>query len=255
MQRTQALLVAATIAVAMLPSGSALASSSPVDAAHQVIVGDGQLRVTSRWYGHLAQHNWAFATPLPPGTRTLNRGATLTVDPDDQRVIGIDFDEPPAYPLVLELEIPWAAGDSILALPLPPEPGWQRVEIEGDYRLIPDANAAVLLHSTGYYAPEDLHVAERLRIDRGLDRRHPAGAAYLPGAVMREAGGVPGRLESGAARKLGFGVVAGAAFMSGLLVLTVVFRRSAAKVRVEEAEAYLDSELRALADSDASKPS
>lgn len=254
MQRTRALFIAATLVVATLASSSALASSDPVDAAHQVVVEDGQLRVTSRWFGHLPRDTWTFAAPLPAGTRTLNRGATLAVDPDDQRVLGIDFDERPAYPLVLELEIPHRASDSILALPLPPEPGWQRVEIAGDYRLIPDEDAGVLLHSTGYYAPEHLHVPKRLRIDRGLDHRHPAGAAYLPGAVVREAGGVPGRLESGAARKLGLGVVAGAAFVSGLLVLAVIFRRSAAKVRVEEAEAYLDAELRRL-DNDASEPS
>jgi hypothetical protein len=246
MKRLQPLSFVAIFAVAMVCLNSGVALASTVDAAHQIVVDGEQLRVTSRWYGHLPRDAWEFAAPLPPGTRMLGRGATLTLDPDDQSVVGIDFDEPPAYPLVLELEIPWAEGDSIISLPLPPEPGWQRIEVEGNYRLIPDASAAVPLHTTGYYAPGDLHVGDRLRIDRGLDGRHPAGAAYLPGAVVSEAGGVPGQLESGAARRLGLGVAAGGAFVSGLLVLTVVFRRSAAAVEVEDAQAYLDAELDAL---------
>jgi hypothetical protein len=257
MKRSQPLSIVAIFAVAMLCPGSrvALASSSGIDAAHQVVVDDGQLRVTTRWYGHLPLDAWEFAAPLPPGTRLLGRSATLTLDPDDQSVVGIHFDEPPAYPLVIELEIPWAADDSIVALPLPPEPGWQRIEVEGNYRLILDASAALPLHATGYYGPGDLHVGERLRIDGHLDRRHPAGAAYLPGAVVSEAGGVPGRLESGAGRRLGLGVAAGGVFVSGLLVLTVVFRRSAAAVEVEDAEAYLESELRGLSGSDSSEAS
>ena len=250
MKRSQPLSIAVFFAAAML-APVALASSSPIDAAHQIVVDGEQLRVTSRWYGHVPSDAWEFAAPLPAGTRVLNRGATLTRDPDDQRVLGIHFDDAPAYPLVLELEIPWAEDESMLPLPLPPEPGWQRVEVEDGYRLIPDA--AVLLHSTGYYAPDDLHVGERLRIDRGLDGRHPAGAAYLPGALVSEAGGVPARLESGAARRLGFGVFAGGVFVSGLLVLGVVLRRATAKVEVEDAEAYLDAELRALTDLDSSE--
>lgn len=250
MKGSRLLSIAAVFAVALV---SRVALASTIDAAHQVVVDDGQLRVTTSWYGHLPREAWAFAAPLPPGTRALDRGATLTLDPSDGSVVGISFAEPPAYPLVIELEIPWAEGDSILALPLPPEPGWQRVEVEGNYRLIPDASAGVPLHTSGYYGPGDLRVRDRLRIDRRLDNRHPAGAAYLPGDLVSEAGGVPGRLESGAARRLGLGVAAGGAFVSGLLVLTVVFRRSARAVEVEEAEAYLDSELRALEDSDSSE--
>lgn len=240
-----------TVAIAML-APIVHASGPAVDVAHQVVVDGDQLRVTSKWYGHMPQDTWTFAASLPPGTHMIGRGGTLTLDPEDQRVVGIHFDEPPAYPLILELEIPWAEGDPIMALPLPPEPGWQRVEVEGNYRLIPDVSAAVPLHTTGYYGPGDLHVGARLRIDRRMDGRHPGGAAYLPGPVVSEAGGIPAKLESGAARKLGLGVAAGGVFICGLLVLTVVFRRSAAAVEVEDAQAYLDAEFCAVADADSS---
>ncbi len=238
-------------AVLVWPGSQALASS--VDAAHEIAVEGEQLRVTSRWYGHLPKDDWEFAAPLPPGTRVINRGATLTLDPETRGIIGIAFAESPGYPLVLELEIPWSQGDPTIVLPLPPEPGWQRVEVEGNYRLIPDANSGLPLHTSGYYGPGDLHVHERLRIDNHLDHRHPGGAVYLPGSLVSEVGGVPARLESGARRKLGLGIVAGGAFVSGLLVLTVVFRRSGTAVEVEDAEAYLDSEFRNLDDSDASE--
>jgi hypothetical protein len=255
MKRSRLFSFTAIFAVAMVCPGIALASTSPIDAAHQLtVVDDGKLRVTTRWYGHLPRDGWAFAAPLPLGTRALDDGATLVLDPDDHSIVGIQFDEPPAYPLVIELEIPWAADDPIVALPLPPEPGWQRVEIEGNYRLIPDVSAAVPLHATGYYAPGDLHVAERIRIDQRLDGRHPAGAAYLPGTLVSETGGIPGRLESGAARRLFLALTAGGMFMSGLVVLTVMFRRSTAAVEVEDAVAYLDAELQTLMDSDSSKP-
>lgn len=245
------LLSLAVLVTVFMSSRAALAS---IDAVHQVVVvEDGHLRVKSRWYGHVAQDAWEFAAPLPPGTRALDRGVTLTLDGDDQRVVGISFAERPQYPLVLELEIPWAAGDPILALPLPPDPGWQRVEVEGDHRLILDASTGLPMHTAGYYGPGDMRVRDRVRVDRRLDGRHPAGAAYLPGAVVSKAGGIPGRLESGATRRLGLGIAAGGAFVSGLLVLTVVFRRSVSAVEVEEAEAYLDAELRALTSSDSSE--
>lgn len=236
----------AAVLVAMLPR-VALASVPAIDAAHRITVGDERLRVTTTFYNHLPTDTWTFATPLPPGTRVLTRGATLSLDPRDQSIVGLTLAEP-EYPQTIELELPWTADDSLLELPLPLEPGWQRVEIEGDHRLIPNEGLALPLHTTGYYAPGDLHELQRLRIDAGMDRRHPAGATYLPGAAIIEAGGIPARLESGAARRLGLGVVAGGVFVAGLLVFVVVFRRSAAEVEVEEAEAYLESELRTLAD-------
>ena len=237
------------VALALVwPGSRALASSPGIDATHQVVIEDGQLRVTTRWYAVVSSDASELAAPLPAGTRALGRGVTLTRDPEDQRVVGIAWDAT-QFPRTIELAIPWAEGDSILALPLPPKPGWQRVEVEGNYRLIPDASVA-LLHSSGYYAPGDLHVVDRLRIDRGLDRRHPAGAAYLPGAELVEAGGVPARLESGAARKLGLGLAVGGVFLSGLVVLSVVVRRSSAAVEVEDAQAYLDAELDALDDAE-----
>jgi hypothetical protein len=256
MKRAQTLSFVVSFAVAMICPCVALASTSTIDATHQLAVLEGgKLRVTTQWYGHLPQDGWTFAAPLPLGTRALDDGATLILDPNERGFVGIHFDEAPAYPLVIELEIPWAADDSIVALPLPPDPGWQRVEIEGNYRLIPDASTAVLLHATGYYAPGDLHVADRLRIDQQLDGRHPAGAAYLPGQLVSEAGGVPGRIESGAGRRLFLALAAGGVFVSGLVVLTVIFRRSAAAVQVEEAQAYLDAELRTLMDEDSSERS
>jgi hypothetical protein len=254
MKRAQTLSFAASCALALLYPCVALASTSTIDATHQLsVLEGGKLRVTTQWYGHLPQDGWTFAAPLPLGTRALDDGATLILDPHERGFVGIQFDEPPAYPLVIELEIPWAADDPIVALPLPPEPGWQRIEIEGIYRLIPDASTTVLLHATGYYAPSDLHVADRLRIDQRLDGRHPAGAAYLPGELVSEAGGISGRLESGAGRRLFLALTAGGVFVSGLVVLTMVFRRSAAAVQVEEAQAYLDAELRTLIDEDSSE--
>lgn len=253
MTRLQALSFAVIVGVAVVCPGPgvALAQASQTEASHQVLVEGEHLRVTSRWYGQQPGLAWVFATPLPPGTRVLGRGVAATLDPDDQTIIGVAFDEQPSYPLVLELETPRSEGDQVIPLPLPPDPGWQRIEVGGNYRLVPDLGAAVPIHTTGYYAPGDLHVPDRLRIDRRLDGRYPAGAAYIPGAMLIEAGGVPGQLESGATRKLGLGLAAGGVFFTGLFVLVVVFRRQASVVEVEQAQAYLDEEFRALGGSDA----
>jgi hypothetical protein len=228
----------------------ALAERGQVDGSHQIVVDGDHLRVTTRWYAHLPEQASIFAYPLPAGTRFVTRSVAPILDPDDQTIVGISFAQPPPYPLILELELPRSEHEAPIPLALPSDAGWQRIEVEGQHRLIPDLGPALPMHTAGYYAPGQVHVPERLRIDRGLDGRHPAGAAYIPGATLIEAGGLPARLESGAARKLGLGIAAGAAFFSGLLVLAVVLRRQASVVEAERAQAYLDEEFRILEDAD-----
>lgn len=262
MTHSHTLSLAALVSAALvcLSPRVALAQGGQVDGSHQIFVEGDHLRVTTRWYGHMPEQAWIFAYPLPAGTRFVTRGATPILDPDDdddQRVVGVSFEQPPPYPLILELEIPRPRGEkdnALIPLALPSDAGWQRIEVEGQHRLIPELGPALPMHSAGYYAPGQLHVPERLRIDRGLDSRHPAGAAYIPGTTLIEAGGLPARLESGAARKLGLGFAAGGVFFSGLLVLAAVFRRQASVVEAEQAQAYLDEEFRTLADSDPTPP-
>ena len=235
--------VALLAAAGLCPSVCAsTAQAAQIDAAHTLSVSDARLHVTSRWYLVTSERDWTFAVPLPAAAEVHGHGVAPIVDPDDARIVGVSFTAPQSYPIVLELELPIDGGDQPIPIALPPDAGWQRVEIEGDARLVPSVGAALPMHTSGYYAPGDVGVARRLRIDRDLDGRHPAGAAYLPGAMILEAGGVPGRLESGARRKRGLGVAAGVAFVSGIFVLGVVFRRQEAAIVAEQAQAICDDE-------------
>jgi hypothetical protein len=246
MGRTKHVIVFAALAAALLARPASAAA--PVDAAHWIRVEDEHLRVTSRWYGYDPVTERRFATPLPPGTRFVGRGVTALLDADGEAVVGVGFDEAPGFPLELELELPAAADAELVPLPLPLDAGWQRIEVEGEHRLVPDPSAGAPMHTSGYFAPGDFHVRDRLRVDRGMDGRHPGGAAYLPGEALIEAGGVPARLESGLARRRGLGIAAGAVFVSGLIVLVVVVRRQAGAVAAEDAEAFLAREFDTIAD-------
>ena len=249
MKRTMRVVFAALLGAAVMFPGpwTARAEAAQIDAAHELSVeGEGELRVRTRWYELGFPDSVAFAVPLPPGSRVLSSGATPILGPEDQALVGLRFDPDPGYPLVFEVQLPWTAGEPI-PLPLPVEAGWQRVEVEGEDRLVLELGAAVPMHSAGYYAPGRVHINQRLSIDRHLDRRHPAGAAYIPGEMLIEAGGVSGRIESGAAHRFGLGLFAGAVFFSGLLVFVGMVRRQGGVVAAEEAEAYLAQELRELA--------
>lgn len=248
LSRLRALLVPALLVPALLGLSPRLAQAAgDVDATHEIAVTDDHLELTTRWYGHISGDEWRFAAPLPAGTRLLSRDLTPIYAEDGGQIVGVAV--PPGqtpYPLVLELQLPHHEGDALIPLPLPLDAGWQRVTVEGEYRLIPDLGPTLPMHTAGYYGPGDLHAGRRLRVDRRLDGRHPAGAAYLPGSMVLQAGGLPAQLESGAARKSGLGIAAGAVFFSGLLVLGLILRRQSDIIEVEEAQSYLDEEFRNL---------
>ena len=246
MSRSRALLLPALLVPALL--SPRLAHASPIDATHEIAVADDHLRVTTHWYGQIFGEEWRFAAPLPIGTRLVSHDLTPILADDGLHIVGVAV--PPGqtpYPLVVELELPHHEGDELIPLPVPVDAGWQRVAVEGEYRLIPTLGPALPMHTAGYYAPGELHAGKRLRVDQNLDGRHPAGAAYLPGSVLIEAGGLPAQLESGAARKSGLGFAAGAVFFSGLVVLGLILRRQSGIVEVEDAQSYLDEEFRNLA--------
>lgn len=226
--------------------GGAAASVIARPAYHRVSVDGDRLRVSTTWRVPEGGTHHQFARPLPAGAE-LGPGVAPIVGRDG-RVVGLTVEEEHRDLLAFEVSVPWVDGSELVPLAIPRGPGWQRVEVDGDFRLFPNTTPPTPLHGTGYYAPDEIHLADRIRIDRRLDGRHPVGALYLPGSVLAEAGGVPGQLESGAGRRAGLGLAAGGAFFAGILALTVVFRRHGSVVEAEQAEAYLDQEFRALSE-------
>ncbi|MCA9649532.1 MAG: hypothetical protein KC501_06460 [Myxococcales bacterium] len=240
------------LATLLLPR---VAAASPEDRVewglHRVELERSTVVVRSRLAvaGHLDEPI-PLAAPLPEDAELHGAEAQRAADGS---VVGLRLVSDGSDATV-ETRVPWDEVRRRGALPVPVPKGRSvhRVVLDPALSFSPDPELG-LVAQVGHYAPAEFDVVHRHRFDARTDGElGHVGAYYLRGSDLGTTGALHGEVALKRQRMGRAALVAGGLFGLVVLGMAIAHRRLSRHVRYERAEAFLEQELRALEDDDAS---